>query len=300
MRSVDSRSSSSLPQDALSQRMVRINVSTSPENVAEMIGPFVTPDMLPDKEALRGSLSGKVAVITGSTQGIGEATARFFGEIGMKVAVNGRLQRQELGENIAREISESGSEAVFVPADVTTQEGAEQLIEGAINAFGRVDVVVNNVGTKKDNLLITMKQSEWYDVMRTNADSAMFVTQAAAKKMARNKDPRGGNIISVSSLGVLGLPGQANYAASKAAMEAVARTAASEYSTSREISVGVLRLGLVKTPLTEDLSEKQREALKTILGTSDELRPQEVAHAIAYLATLKEPNIVNQLTLLKK
>lgn len=282
---------------SLKANLARIKIEPTAENIEKAIGPYVTPDMLPSEDELREKLKGKIAIITGSTKGIGAETAYLFGELGMKVVVNGRDQNR--GQLIAAEIiRESHGEAIFVPADVSTPEGAQNLIKETVEQYGRIDIVVNNVGTKRDKLLVRMDENDWYDVMKTNADSTFFVTQAALKEMIRNKNPKGGKIIAVSSLGVLGIPGQAAYAASKSGMEALMRVAAAEWG-SRDIYTSVLRLGLVDTELTADVVGKQREQLLEMLNSSNGLKPQEVAPAIAYLATVEDPGIMTQLTLKK-
>ncbi len=293
----DRESSSNQSNVALTQK---INISLAPENISSVLGNSISPDMLPPVD--REKLAGKVAVISGSTQGIGFATARLFGEMGMKVVINGRPQRQEVGELSAQEIKAigDGADAVFIPADVTTEEGAEALINGVVDVFGRIDVVVNNVGTKQDNLILTMKTNQWYDVMRTNVDSAFFVTRAAVKKMVRNRDPKGGDIVYVSSIGKHAmLPGQTNYSASKSAMEAIAIGTASELNVKRDIYTSILRPALVDTPLTADLTDEQRTFLRDSLNSSDDLTPEDAARAIVYLVTHREPEVVQAMTLIK-
>lgn len=257
----------------------------TPENVEERLYPYITsPDELPvvDKE----TLAGKVGVITGSTRGIGSATARLFAEYGMKVVINGRLGSEKRGQALIDLVENKGGEAIFVPTDVSTPEGAAQLIKQAKEQFGSVDIVVNNVGVREDDLMMRMEPSKWYNVMRANADSAFFVTQAAVQAMIRNK-PRGGMIVSVSSVGQEGFPGQVAYAASKRAMEAIADVTAQEYA-SRDIKTSVLRLGLTGTDLTSNMTPEQKQTLLDALPSHREFTPDEVAPAIVFLASRQE------------
>ncbi|MGE5041862.1 MAG: SDR family NAD(P)-dependent oxidoreductase [Candidatus Levyibacteriota bacterium] len=261
--------------------------SFTPENVAKRLGVFISsPDQLPRIE--KSELEGKIAVITGSTRGIGAATAIHLAtEYGMKVVINGR--DEERGSRLVENIKEKGGEAIFIQADVSTPEGAKQLIDGAVEGLGRIDVVINNAGTIRDNITMRMKPEEWYDVMRTNADSAFFVTQAAARVMMKNKDPQGGMIIFNSSVGQEGFPGQINYAASKRAMEAVAEVAAQDpmYGP-RGIKTAIFRIGLTDTDLTSTMSADNKQSLVDVLPAGKEFKPEEIARCMPFLATLPE------------
>lgn len=273
------------PESRSSFFTVRIPIEITPENVREIVGPSLdSTDHLPIR---REDLEGKVGLITGSSRGIGAVTARFFGENGMRVVVNSREKSREQGEKIAGEVIKAGGEAIWVGADVTISEDAERLVSEAYNKFGRLDVVVHNVGTTDDGLLIRMKPDQWYNVMRTNADSAFFVTQFAADKMIKQEEPRGGSMIYVSSVGVNGLPGQVNYAASKAAMESIAMVTAREYG-SRGLYTSIIRPGFVETDLTSVLPARQRQTLIDLSTAKRPFKPEEIARGIAYLATLKE------------
>ncbi|MFI5265136.1 MAG: SDR family NAD(P)-dependent oxidoreductase [Candidatus Levyibacteriota bacterium] len=284
---LDAKQPGSTPLDAPTFTQ-RKDFSFTPENVARRIGVHISsPDQLPTVD--RSELEGKVAVITGSTRGIGAATAMVFAEYGMKVVINGRGVTPERGKMLVENISAHGGDAVFIPADVSTSEGARFLMDVAMGAFGRIDVVVNNAGTIRDNLVMLMKQDEWYDVMRSNADSAFFVTQAAARLMMKNKDPQGGMIIFDSSVGQEGFPGQINYAASKRAMEAIAEvTAQDPVYVRRGICTSIFRIGLTNTELTSSMTGEQKQALLDVLPSHREFSPEEIAKCMPFLATLKE------------
>ena len=262
----------------------KTDIEITPENVREIVGPSLDrTDHLPIE---RENLFGKVALITGSSRGIGAATARLFGEYGMKVVVNSRASKEQ-GEQVADDVIKAGGEAIWVGADVTNPEDAEKLVSQAYDKFGRLDVVVHNVGTTDDGFVIRMKPNQWYNVMRTNAGSAFLVSRYAVEQMVRKQKPTGGMMIFVSSVGVTGLPGQVNYAASKAAMESVALVTAREYG-SRGLYTSIIRPGFVETELTSGLLEKQRQNLIDLSTAKRPFKPEEIARGIAYLATLKE------------
>lgn len=272
----------------------RIPIEITLENVREIVGPSLDrTDHLPIE---REKLEGKVAIITGSSRGIGAATARFFGENGMKVVVNSREKSREQGEQVAEDVTKAGGEAIWVGADVTIPEDAERLVFEAYNKFGRLDVVVQNVGTTDDGFIVRMKPNQWYDVLKTNAGSAFLVTHFAVDRMIKQEDPRGGNMVYVSSVGVKGLQGQANYAASKSAMEAVAVVTAREYAR-RNLYVSIIRPGFVETELTSRLSVRQKQSLIEMSTSKRPFKPEEIARGIAYLATVKEKNVVPIITI---
>lgn len=264
---------------------VRIPIDITPGNAREIVGPSLTrTDHLPIR---RQDLEGKVGLVTGSSRGIGAATARFFGEYGMKVVVNSRATSKEQGEQVVEDVIKAGGEGVWIEADITNPEEAESLISQAYDKFGRLDILVHNVGTTDDGLMIRMKPNQWHTVMKTNADSAFFVTHFAVDKMIKQEEPRGGNMVFVSSVGVKGLPGQANYAASKAAMESIAMVTAREYG-SRGLYTSIIRPGFVKTDLTEKVSARQKQYLIDISNAKRPFQAEEIARGIGYLATLKE------------
>lgn len=264
---------------------VKMPIEITPENVREIVGPSLDrTDHLPIR---REDLEGRVALITGSSRGIGAATARIFGEYGMKVVVNSRNTSQEQGERVAEEIVKAGGEAIWVPADVTVSDDAERLVSQTYDKFGRLDVVVHNVGTTSDRPMVRMELDKWHSIMKTNADSAFLVSRYATEKMVFKQKPPGGMMVYVSSVGVKGLPGQVNYAASKAAMENVAIVTAREYG-SRGLYTSIIRPGFVETDLTSGLTARQKQGLIEMSTSKRPFKPEEIARGIAYLATLKE------------
>jgi 3-oxoacyl-[acyl-carrier protein] reductase len=160
-------------------------------------------------------LTGKVAVVTGSSRGIGRAIAVHLARQGAKVIVNSSKSAEAV-EGVASQIRASGGEAVAVVGDVSNQADAEQLIKSAIDTYGRLDILVNNAGTTRDTLLMRMSEADWDAVMDLNLKGTFFCTKAAVRPMLRARTGRIINITSVS--GMAGNAGQANYAASKAGL----------------------------------------------------------------------------------
>ena len=224
-------------------------------------------------------LSGRVALVTGASRGIGRAIARQLASRGAFVIAGAR------GEH-AREavdaIQAAGGRAEAIAFDVTERGAAEGAIAGAIERHGQLDILVNNAGIARDQLLLRMKREDWDAVLDTNLTAAFTLTQAALKPMIRQ---RGGRIICISSVvGQSGNTGQANYAASKAGVIGFAKAVALEVA-SRNITVNVVAPGLIDTDMTQAVAERAREEWASRiplrrLGTAD-----DVAAAVCFLAS---------------
>jgi 3-oxoacyl-[acyl-carrier protein] reductase len=233
-------------------------------------------------------LTGQSALVTGATGGIGGSIARLFHHMGAKVAISGT--RREALEALAAEL---GDRVFVCPANLSDAASVEALVPAAEEAMGGFDILINNAGITRDNLFVRMKDEEWEDVMRVNLEATFRLSRAAAKTMMRK---RYGRIISITSvIGTTGNPGQANYAAAKAAIVGMSKSLAFEVAT-RNITVNCLAPGFIETPMTDVLNEKQREAtLQKVpmgrLGTSS-----EIAAAALYLAS-KEAGYVTGQTL---
>ncbi len=226
-------------------------------------------------------LAGKVAIITGGSRGIGRAITQELAQRGACVVVN--YQRSaEAAEEVVSAITHAGGQALAVQADVGDYEQAARLVQTTLDAYGQVDILVNNAGTTRDQLLITMRETDWDDVLRTNLKSLFNCCKAVARPMVKR---RYGRIINISSVsGIAGQGGQTNYAASKAGVIGFTKSLAKELGP-RSITVNAVAPGFVTTDLIADLPEelKQRAIEATPLrrmGT-----PTEVAYAVAFLAS---------------
>jgi 3-oxoacyl-[acyl-carrier protein] reductase len=227
-----------------------------------------------------GRLDGKTAIITGGSQGIGRATALRFAEEGASVVVAD--VNEENGRATVAEIEDAGGEAVFVATDVTEMDDAEALVEAAVDAFGTVDVLVNNAGITRDNLLLRMKPEEWSDVLDTNVGGLYRLCRRVLRPMMK---ARFGRIVNLSSVVArMGNAGQANYAASKAAIEGFTRALAQEVG-SRGITVNAIAPGFIETEMTASIDDAQREALRARVPLGRLGRAEEVAALAVFLAS---------------
>ncbi|MCL4265058.1 MAG: 3-oxoacyl-[acyl-carrier-protein] reductase [Anaerolineae bacterium] len=236
-------------------------------------------------------LEGKVAIVTGAGRGIGRAIAEDLAANGAKVVINYHASATAAEEVVAG-IGERGGEATAVPADVSNFEQAQLLVKTAVDTYGHIDIVVNNAGTTRDTLLMSMSEEQWDVVLDTNLKSVFNCCKAAIRPMIRRK--QGGRIINISSVvGVVGQAGQANYAASKAGIIGFTKSLAKEVG-SRQITVNAVAPGFFSTALTEVLSEENKEKSKEFipLGRWGEL--PEVAYLVTFLASDKAAYITGQ------
>ncbi|HET6215496.1 MAG TPA: 3-oxoacyl-[acyl-carrier-protein] reductase [Acidobacteriaceae bacterium] len=226
------------------------------------------------------NLEGKTAFISGASQGIGRACAVALAKMGARVALGARNEAKL--EAVAEEIVSSGGQAKSFVMDVSDETSIQAASKAAIAHFGRVDILVNNAGITRDNLLLRMKRTDWDAVMATNLTGTFLLTQALLNPMLR---ARWGRIINVSSVvGRVGQAGQANYAASKAGLIGFTRSMARELA-SRSVTVNAVAPGYVETAMTAVLDAKQREAMLSHIPLGRPGSEQEVAHAVAFLAS---------------
>ena len=233
-------------------------------------------------------LSNKCALITGATGGIGGAIARAFCAQGAKIGLSGT--RIDALENLAVEL---GDNAFVIPADLATADGADQLIKTASAVMGEVDILVNNAGLTRDQLAMRMSDEDWQIVLDVNLTSAFRLSKACLRQMMKKP---WGRIIGISSIvGVTGNPGQVNYAASKAAMIGMSKSLAQEVA-SRGITVNCIAPGFIDTPMTDSLSDDQKNKLLSRIPAGRLGSPDDIAGACVYLAG-EEASYINGQTL---
>ncbi|MBX3010696.1 MAG: 3-oxoacyl-[acyl-carrier-protein] reductase [Caldilineaceae bacterium] len=236
------------------------------------------------------NFSGKTALITGSSSGIGAAIAQEFAASGAKVAIHYRGNAQG-AETIAATIREAGAECAIYQADVSDMDQAAALVKQVQSDLGSLDILVNNAGTTRDTLLMSMKEDEWDTVINTNLKSVYTVTRAALRGMLKN---RWGRIINITSVvGLTGQAGQTNYAASKAGIIGFTKSLAREVA-SRNITVNAVAPGFVPTALTDVLNDEQRQGIITNTPLGRMGTPEEIAWAVAFLAAERSGFITGQ------
>lgn len=226
------------------------------------------------------SLEGRIALVTGASQGIGRACAVALARAGASVAVAARNE-SKLNE-VVGEIAANGGAAKAFALDVASEESIKATAKAVIEHFGGVHILVNNAGITKDTLLLRMKRADWDDVIATNLTGTFLLTQALVSSMMK---ARWGRIINISSVvGETGQAGQANYAASKAGLIGFTKSLARELA-SRNITANTVAPGYIETAMTAVLDEKQRAAM---LGQIPLNRPgtdEDIAHAVRFLAS---------------
>jgi 3-oxoacyl-[acyl-carrier protein] reductase len=236
------------------------------------------------------ALVGKVAVVTGSSRGIGRAIALELASQGARVVINYH-SNASAAEEVAALIHEQGGQALAVQADVSHADQAERLIEAALEAYGTIDILVNNAGITRDTLLMRMSEEDWDAVLNTNLKGAFHCVKAVQRTFLRK---RGGRIISISSVaGVMGNAGQANYAAAKAGLIGFTKSVARELA-SRNITANAVAPGFVETDMTSALPEGVLEAARAQIPLGRLGQPEDVAAVVAFLASDSAAYITGQ------
>lgn len=219
-------------------------------------------------------LTGKVALITGATGGIGAEIAKKMKQAGATVVVSGR--------NEAKMDAEFGDEYIKIPADLATDGAAVELVMDTIERAGKIDILINNAGITRDTLMMRMTDEQFDEVINTNLRSCFKMCRAAIMPMIKN---RFGRIINMASIiGTIGGPGQANYAASKGGMIAMTKSIAAEVG-SRGITANAIAPGFIKTPMTDVLPEELKKTYLSQIPAGRFGEPEDIANACVFLAS---------------
>jgi 3-oxoacyl-[acyl-carrier protein] reductase len=224
-------------------------------------------------------VAGRVALVTGASQGIGRACALALAEGGANIALAAR--NQEKLAAVAKEVEAKGVQVAGFPMDVANEEDVKTAVKAAIERFGKIEILINNAGITKDTLLMRMKRGDWDSVLQTNLSGAFFCTQAVIGSMLKQ---RWGRVVNISSVfGQMGQAGQANYAASKAGLIGFTMALAREVG-SRNITVNAVAPGYIETAMTESLSEELKAKVGEMIPLGRPGTDMEVAHAVRFLA----------------
>lgn len=226
-------------------------------------------------------LQGKVALVTGASRGIGRAIALALGDLGARVVV-GYVSNKARAEQVVEELRQRGADGWALNIDVRQIKEAPAVIEHILSREGALHILVNNAGIARDNLLIRMKEEEWYEVLETNLTGAYALTKAAARPMMK---ARWGRIINIASIvGVIGNVGQANYVAAKAGLIGLTKAVAKELA-SRNITVNAVAPGFIETEMTEKLADDLKAQMKSLIPLGSFGAPEDVAAVVRFLAS---------------
>jgi 3-oxoacyl-[acyl-carrier protein] reductase len=235
-------------------------------------------------------LSNKVAIVTGSARGIGQAIALKLAEVGATVVVNDVGDPEAL-ETTAKQIRDMGRQSLGIIADVSSSSDVTRLVDTVISTYGKVDILVNNAGITRDALLMRMTDEEWDTVLNVDLKSAFLCTRAVVRHMLKQ---RSGRIVSIASItGIIGNAGQTNYAAAKAGIIGLTRSVAKEVA-SRGITANAIAPGFIETKMTQKLDEKRRQELLSHIPVASFGTPRDVAEAVAFFASDEARYITGQ------
>ncbi len=236
------------------------------------------------------SLEGKIAVVTGASRGIGRAIALELARRGAAVVVNYN-RAAEKAQEVVEAIRSAGGQAEAFQANVADFQQAKALIDFAVKTFGGIHILVNNAGITRDNLIMLMKEDDWDAVIATNLKGTFNCSKAAVRPMMRK---RWGRIINISSVaGQIGNPGQTNYSASKAGQIGFTKALAREVA-SRNITVNAIAVGYIETDIWEGVPDEAREQILAMIPLGRKGEPEEVAYAVAFLASDQAAYITGQ------
>lgn len=236
------------------------------------------------------SLEGRTAIVTGASRGIGRAIAIELANRGAAVAIN-YLNSSDAAAQVVDQINSQGGNASMFQADVSDFESSQRLIKTCLDTFGGLDILVNNAGITRDTLIMMMSEDDWDTVLTTNAKSTFNCSKAAARYMMRK---RYGRIINITSVaGQMGNAGQTNYSASKAAQIGFTKALARELA-SRNITVNAIAAGYIETDIWAKVSEEAKEAVMKLIPLGRKGEPEEIAYAVAFLASEQASYITGQ------
>jgi 3-oxoacyl-[acyl-carrier protein] reductase len=240
-------------------------------------------------------LHGMTALVTGASGGIGSSIARALAKQGARLAISGsnatklRAFREELDEHRPQHVQEL--DHVAITCDLSDADSVEKLVPAAVDSLGHLDILVNNAGITRDNLAMRMKDEEWDAVIRINLEASFRLMRAACRPMMKAKF---GRIITITSVvGATGNPGQVNYAAAKGGLTAMSKSLAQEVAT-RGITVNCIAPGFIRTAMTDALTDAQKDAINARIPMSRMGEGEEIAAAVAYLASREAGYVTGQ------
>ncbi|MBI3313059.1 MAG: 3-oxoacyl-[acyl-carrier-protein] reductase [Candidatus Omnitrophica bacterium] len=226
-------------------------------------------------------LKDKVAIVTGASRGIGQAIACEFAKHGMKLVLSAS-KIENLKDTETTILGLGTGSCILTQANVSVGDEVNEVVKKALDTHGKVDILVNNAGTTRDNLLALMPEKDWDEVLSTNLKSAFLFTKACCKPMVKQ---RSGVVINISSVvGITGNAGQANYSASKAALNAFTKSAAKELAR-RNIRVNAIAPGFIQTRMTEKLPADLQEKIKAQIPLGQFGQPKDIAEVAVFLAS---------------
>ena len=236
-------------------------------------------------------LTGKVALVTGASRGIGRAIALKLSDAGAKVAVNfaGNLAK---AEEVKAEIESRGGEVILVQGNVDNLEVVNDIVKKIVETWGTVDILINNAGITRDNLLLKMSEKDFEDVIATNLKGVFNCTKAVTRIMMKQ---RSGKIVNMASVvGLTGNAGQANYAAAKAGIIGLTKSVAKELAA-RGVTVNAIAPGFIETDMTAKLSDKIKEETLNQIPLGKFGKPEDVANLAAFLVSEQAAYITGQI-----
>ncbi len=236
------------------------------------------------------NLSGKVALVTGGSRGIGRSIVLHLAHSGADVAFTYRSRAEEAAALVA-DLQKLGRKAAAYQSNAADTKQADDTVQAVVKEFGKVDILVNNAGMTKDGLLMRMSEQDWDDVIDTNLKGVFNFTKAVTRPMMGQQS---GKIINIASVvGVVGNAGQANYVASKAGVIGFTKSVAKELA-SRNIQANCIAPGFIETDMTEKLNEKQKEAILTVIPQKRIAKPEEIASVVCFLASQDSNYVTGQ------